>query len=744
MWLGRTSHETEQPVANTTTAPAVLVTLMIAVCTTIFGIKFAVALNGLWSKGSGITPFVVFNWELPLPIAILSGIWKTWLCCAEDFTVGLAIVLVAALVFRLISLRYFTERLPKVQLACRWTFWILAYTCAIFAVGLMIADMFYFFKMDRWLTKKSFDMAGNIFSMEKSVQDEMTLSRKLLLIMLPLAMVATQLGLVHAFPRFWRWVAHHLRRPVSICAGAAGFIAFAVLTMWAQTPGYAFPMNWGGFMHNPHAALTVTYMPDSVQAAYTLPDKFPKLIQGEWQAFFRGGWDIDNVAITKDEDFLPGMPGTGDLKLDKEKRPKNIIFIVIESGGSQWTHLYGGPWANTPNLEKIILEDKHGIVCDNTYAISDHTIASAIALFGSMNNHECDNCAVYDARNWPGPNKNFPVPSASTWLQKKGYRTYFCGAGGKDVWQGYKNLGEAFLPYGFDIAKDGFRHWGKEKPDWGFKEDNHNDVSLFADAYRCLDDAKKKDKPFFLMMWNYDTHWKYTDGDGPKEEFDESKFPPMVQKDPERIAQFRRYLKSYWRFDRLVAKLYKDLDERGIADDTLIVITGDHGQSFGHHGIWTHGYKLYEEEVRVPLIFINKNLGEYAADNKCGPRNPILTSHIDIWPTIMDVCNIECNKKWQGRSIFTTKLDPDKRHDYLWVGGLAAIRQGDYKFIWDKEDHEVYLFDIKDDPGEQNNLLKQNPEKFNPLKDELQSQLHKWMGWQTKYNKDMLENGKRD
>src|SRR5439155_1613936 len=84
--------------------------------------------------------------------------------------------------------------------------------------------------------------------------------------------------------------------------------------------------------------------------------------------------------------------------------------------------------------------------------------------------------------NHPGPNKNFPVPAASTWLQNKGYRTYFMGGGGKAVWQGYKNLGEAFLPYGFDIAKDGFKHWGKEKPDWGFKEDDHDDASLFGDA----------------------------------------------------------------------------------------------------------------------------------------------------------------------------------------------------------------------------------------------------------------------
>ena len=60
------------------------------------------------------------------------------------------------------------------------------------------------------------------------------------------------------------------------------------------------------------------------------------------------------------------------------------------------------------------------------------------------------------------------------------------------------------------------------------------------------------------------------------------------------------------------------------------------------------------------------------------------------------------------------------------------------------EPSEEYLFDIKKDPGEQNNLLKQNPEKYNPIKDDLHAQLHKWMGWQADWNTDLLKRGKRD
>src|SRR5205807_3891166 len=137
------------------------------------------------------------------------------------------------------------------------------------------------------------------------------------------------------------------------------------------------------------------------------------------------------------------------------------------------TPLFGDltcPWQTTPNLEQIVEVEKKGIVFENSYAISDHTIVSALALFASMNNHNTDNSTIYASRDYPGDNKDFPMPYASHWLQKQGYRTYFLGAGGdfSAGWEKYKNLGRATLPYGFDIAKDDVKHYGAEKPDWPF------------------------------------------------------------------------------------------------------------------------------------------------------------------------------------------------------------------------------------------------------------------------------------
>lgn len=718
---GRAAEATESTRVLRSEGPAVLLSLVIVTCGAIYGIKYAIGIGNLWTKGSGL-PLVVFDYRLPMWQSVPLALARTWLCCAEDFAAGLAILLIGSFVLKLFSVRTFAQRYPAMIRAGRYAFWTIAYAGALAAVGLMIANMFLFFEVDRFLDKKKLQMAGSIFAMEKSTQDQVTLPRTLVLAFLPVGLIAFQLLVVRHFPRTLQRAAYYLCRPSVV---SAGLVTFLGLTWCVQTPGQIFDQpSYGSYTRNPHVYLATSYLPDRVR-------------------LLLGDWDIEHITIERGEvpDFLPGYPGLGDLQL--KTRPRNIIFIVAESCGSRWMHAYGAPWQNTPNLEWIIDKEHKGVLFEDSYSISDHSIASAIGLFGSMNNNDCENCTVYAARNWPGPNRDFPVPAASTWLQKKGYRTYFMGAGGRSVWEGYKNFGRAFLPYGFDIAKDGHRHWGKETPDWGFKQDDHNDESLFADAYHCLDDAGKTDQPFFLMMWNYDTHWKYSDGEGPAD-WDESRFPAMVQGDPERLAQFRRYLSAIWRFDRLLGKLYSDLEDRGIADDTLLVIVGDHGQAFGQHGVWSHGYKLFEEEVRVPCIFINKNLGDYAVGHGCGPRNHVLCSQLDIWPTIMDICGLDCNKIWQGRSLFSTSVDPGKRHVYLWVGGVAAIREGDFKYIWDKEDFELYLFDVRNDPTEQNNLLRQQPVEFKSIKDRLHEQLHKWMSWQAEWNEDLLRNGSRD
>src|SRR5262249_32210221 len=154
----------------------------------------------------------------------------------------------------------FVQRYPIANLACRCAFWACLYIGAVAAIGLMIANMFVFFEVQHFLDKKKLLMAGNIFSMEKSTRDAVTLPRTLFLAFLPIGLIAVQLFVVHAFPRFWRTTASFICRPV-ILLGC--FIGFVGLTFWAQTPGHAFAQpGYGSFMHNPHVYLAASYLPE--------------------------------------------------------------------------------------------------------------------------------------------------------------------------------------------------------------------------------------------------------------------------------------------------------------------------------------------------------------------------------------------------------------------------------------------------------------------------------------------------
>jgi arylsulfatase A-like enzyme len=211
----------------------------------------------------------------------------------------------------------------------------------------------------------------------------------------------------------------------------------------------------------------------------------------------------------------------------------------------------------------------------------------------------------------------------------------------------------------------------------------------------------------------------------------------------EKMLELNRYLNAISRLDTLIAKLYRDLEKRGLADDTLIVITGDHGQSWGHHNTWRHGDKLYDEQCRVPMIMINKHLGDWAQSHDFGPRNSALISSLDMWPSIMDVLGLPCHELWQGKSIFTTEIPADQRRIYMWVGGpVAGVREGDYKYVWDKEDGKQYLFDMVRDPDELHNLVKDEDQRDRV--EQMHRQVHMWLGWQTMWNEKMLREGSRD
>ena len=99
--------------------------------------------------------------------------------------------------------------------------------------------------------------------------------------------------------------------------------------------------------------------------------------------------------------------------------------------------------------------------------------------------------------------------------------------------------------------------------------------------------------------------------------------------------------------DLILGKLLRWLESRELVQSTLVVVMGDHGEAFGQHGQWLHASHIYEENIHVPLMLINRRLFK-------GEQYGNIGGLVDVAPTIMDIINIPFASAWQGRSLFSS------------------------------------------------------------------------------------------
>ena len=162
--------------------------------------------------------------------------------------------------------------------------------------------------------------------------------------------------------------------------------------------------------------------------------------------------------------------------------------------------------------------------------------------------------------------------------------------------------------------------------------------------------------------------------------------------------------------DEQVGDFLERLDERGHLENTLIVVTSDHGEEFADHGQFGHGWSLYQEQLRVPLILYGTGTFE----------GGLVASHpvhaVDIAPTVATIAGATLPASWSGdvltveapaneRPVFTPYFQrQDGRSSVsLQVGSLKFVH---FETSWRPSDpHPGHLlFDLDRDPGEQVNL----------------------------------------
>ncbi len=525
-----------------------------------------------------------------------------------------------------------------------------------------IASVFFFGIFGGFLTYPLLALVGDVHMLRSSVQAQVSRGTVLALAGVPIGYLILVAGTLRFVPE---------NRPPSWRPRA---VAFALLVIWIA----------GGEIWYAHEWTTRRDRQVAANAQWVLVSSWWQAIAGDGAVRMGGAFNADDLA-----DFEPVRRTLAKAvpRLSAARRPPNVILIVLESVAARWASLNHGPYDSTPTL---LAESARGQVFDNFYAHIGRSSNSLGAILLST-------FPKLDFSDLTEEYPRLPGTSIASVFHDRGYRTAFITPSDLD-WADWRT----FLDRrGFDTIADHHQlPCDTLLSSWGMED-------------RCAIDGaidfieQDASHPFFLMAWTQQTHHPYEPTPG----------VPLIDfaRDPVPDAyDLNRYLNVLHETDRHLARLFETIRHAGLEQDTLIVVTGDHGQAFGApHDSYMQGRTVYEEDVNVPLLLWYPRLHKQPA------RSTVIGSHIDLAPTIAGLAGFPAAPDWQGRSL----LDPEHPpRAYFYVAEdhyTLGVREGAWKYIFDLREGSEELYDLTADPTEQRNLAAANPERCARLRQRL-------------------------
>lgn len=249
-------------------------------------------------------------------------------------------------------------------------------------------------------------------------------------------------------------------------------------------------------------------------------------------------------------------------------------------------------------------------------------------------------------------------------------------------------------------------------------------VEINRSFFRWLD-QRPAGRPFFAFINYFDAHRPYL----PPPPYDRMFVPPGTDPDPRLYRTAKPGDDQRWEtttgaenaydgglawLDSQLGVLFAELDRRGLTDSTLIIITSDHGEEFGEHGLFDHGNSLYRQAVQVPLVI------RHAGQVPAGARVRAPVSLRDLPMTVLDLIGLGGMEHFPGAPLARYFDSVSSTQDTLLQGvrkairqparypaaqgNLAALIQDSVRYIRNLTSGEERLFDFEHDPLEQHDL----------------------------------------
>jgi arylsulfatase A-like enzyme len=185
--------------------------------------------------------------------------------------------------------------------------------------------------------------------------------------------------------------------------------------------------------------------------------------------------------------------------------------------------------------------------------------------------------------------------------------------------------------------------------------------------------------------------------------------PPATAQSPAHV----RYFSEIQRVDQEVARLLDALASSGRLEDTVVIVTGDHGEEFRDHGGLRHGTTLYDELMRVPLVIATPNPAGRPAHRR---RISTPVSLVDLAPTLVDLLGLSTPLEFDGRSLGPSLAEGAAvfpvRPIFLYNTSYTesfdrtlGVVAGDLKLIVREKSQTAELYNLRDDPRELSNLV---------------------------------------
>ena len=369
--------------------------------------------------------------------------------------------------------------------------------------------------------------------------------------------------------------------------------------------------------------------------------------------------------------------------------PVNVILITLDTLRADHLPMYGYKGVETPELEKLTAE---GVLFQNVTAQAPITLPSHTTILTGTYPF------FHNVRNNGDHYASDALNTTAEIYKAAGYDTAaFVGSFVLDSRFG--------LDQGFDTYDDDMVDGRQKHTVFEFKDRlAENSVGRVLD---WLTQRKQTgtNSPFFLWLHLFDAHKEYN----PPEPF----FSQYID---------RLYDGEIAYIDSQLSRLFDRLRSEGIYDNTLIVLTADHGESLGEHGELTHSIFIYNATNKVPLVI------KLPGNRLAGTKVDALVRHIDLLPTQLDVAGVTGETEKLTGDIQGVSLLPLMEGDtqepltayaegmlpyyyYQW-SPPRSIQSGKYKYIHLPTPE---LYDMGKDPHELNNLAKERPDDVQRL-----------------------------